>query len=124
MSECWSKEVFAQNLKKYMDMFGKTQKELAAVVGVSAPTINGWLQAKKYPRIDRIEKLAQYFGIKKSDLIEEKITEETHQKNDIAVDIVIRLGKDKDFAELVKLLYKLDASQIANIKAMLSSFIK
>ena len=47
-----------------------------------------------------------------------------HEKNDIAVDIVIRLGKDKDFAELVKLLYKLDASQIASIKAMLSGFVK
>lgn len=55
---------------------------------------------------------------------EEKVTEEMHEKNDIAVDIVIRLGRDKDFAELVKLLYKLDASQIASIKAMLSGFVK
>ena len=54
MSDCWSKEVFAKNLKKYMEAFGKNQKEIAAIIGVSAPTINGWLQAKKYPRIDRI----------------------------------------------------------------------
>lgn len=67
MSECWSKEVFAKNLKRYMEAFGKNQKEIAAIIGVSAPTINGWLQAKKHPRIDRIESLAQYFGIKKID---------------------------------------------------------
>lgn len=68
----WSKEVFARNLRYYMESRGKTQKELAAIVGVSAPTMNDWLKAKKYPRIDKIEILANYFGILKSDLIEEK----------------------------------------------------
>ena len=68
----WSKEVFAANLKRYMDQWGKSQKELAEIAGVSAPTMHDWLKAKKYPRIDKIEILANYFGILKSDLIEEK----------------------------------------------------
>ena len=119
----WSKEVFAKNLKTYMDMKGKTQKELAEIVGVSAPTVNDWIKAKKFPRIDRVEMLADYFGILKSDLIEEKVTEEAQKKNDVAVDIVIRLGADKEFAEAVKLLYKLDSKQIAGIKSLLSSFL-
>ena len=68
----WSKEVFAKNLRYYMEQKGKTQKELSEIVGVSAPTMNDWLKAKKYPRIDKIEILANYFGILKSDLIEEK----------------------------------------------------
>ena len=68
----WSKEVFAKNLKRYMDAKGISQKELSAVVGVSAPTINEWVKAKKYPRIDKIEILSNYFGCLKSDLIEEK----------------------------------------------------
>ena len=67
-----SKEVFAKNLKIYMENKGKTQKELAKIVGVSAPTINDWVNAKKYPRIEKIEILANYFDILKSDLIEEK----------------------------------------------------
>jgi transcriptional regulator with XRE-family HTH domain len=54
----WSKEVFAKNLRKYMEGRGITQKELAEKIGVSAPTMNDWLQSKKYPRIDKIEKLA------------------------------------------------------------------
>lgn len=74
MSATWSREVFAKNLKYYMDISGKNQKEMAEIVGVSAPTLNEWLRAKKYPRIDKIEKLAQYFGIMKSDLIEDKRT--------------------------------------------------
>ena len=68
----WSKEVFAQNLRYYMESRGKSQKELSEIVGVSAPTVNDWLKAKKYPRIDKIEIMANYFGILKSDLIEEK----------------------------------------------------
>ena len=68
----WSKEVFAINLRYYMESRGKNQKELAEIVGVSAPTMNDWLKGKKYPRIDKIEILANYFGILKSDLIEDK----------------------------------------------------
>lgn len=68
----WSKEVFAKNLRYYMESRGKNQKELAEIVGVSAPTMNDWLKAKKYPRIDKIEIIANYFGILKSDLIEDQ----------------------------------------------------
>ena len=70
----WSKKVFADNLRRYMDRSGKSQKELAEIAGVSTATFSEWVNAKKYPRIDRIEMLANYFGILKSDLIEEKPT--------------------------------------------------
>ena len=72
MQATWSKEVFARNLKFYMEKVGKNQKEMAKIIGVSAPTFNEWLKEKKYPRIDKIEKLADYFGVLKSDLIEDK----------------------------------------------------
>lgn len=68
----WSRQVFSRNLRKYIADSGKTQKELADIIGVSAPTFNEWVSGKKFPRIDKIQKLADYFGIQKSDLIEEK----------------------------------------------------
>ena len=68
----WSKEIFAKNLKHYMNMQNMNQKELSIIIGVSAPTVNDWTKAKKYPRIDKIERMANYFGIQKSDLIEDK----------------------------------------------------
>jgi len=55
-----------------MELAGKTQREMAEIVGVSAPTFNEWINAKKFPRIDKVEKLAAFFGIRKSDLIEDK----------------------------------------------------
>lgn len=68
----WSKEVFARNLKMYMERAGKNQKDMAEIVGVSTPTFSDYINAKKYPRIDKIEIMADYFGILKSDLIEDK----------------------------------------------------
>ena len=83
----WSKEVFANNLRYYMESRGKNQKELSEIVGVSAPTVNDWLKAKKYPRIDKIEIMADYFGILKSDLIEEK-EKPTAQGDELSQDMI------------------------------------
>ena len=124
MTKEWSKRVLARNLKRYMQESGKSQKEMAEVVGVSAPTFNEWINAKKYPRIDKIQIMADYFGIKKSDLIEEKISDDLQNKNDIATDIVQRLNNDKDFCELVLLIHKRDAKQMSSVKNMLSSLVK
>ncbi len=70
MSNLGNKEIFAKNLAYYLERSGKDQKEVAEVVGVAPSTFNEWMKAKKYPRIDKIEMLANYFGILKSDLIE------------------------------------------------------
>ena len=120
----WSKAVFSKNLKKYMAESGKTQRELADVVGVSAPTFNEWVNGKKFPRIDRIQKLADYFGIMKSDLIEEKLTEETKKDNDILADIIVRMRMDEEFHDAVVSLYLLDPGKVKVVNEMLHAFQK
>ena len=72
MSSIGNKEIFAKNLSYFIKRSGKDQKEIAESIGVAPSTFNEWVKAKKYPRIDKIEILANYFGILKSDLIEEK----------------------------------------------------
>lgn len=72
MSNIGNKEVFAKNLNFYLETTGKTQKEVAEAIGVAPASLNEWIKGKKYPRIDKIEMLANYFRILKSDLIEEK----------------------------------------------------
>jgi transcriptional regulator with XRE-family HTH domain len=120
----WSKEIFARNLKKYMDRAGKSQKEMAEVVGVSAATFSDYINAKKYPRIDKIDILADYFGILKSDLIEEKMTEEKEKDNETLAGIIVRMRTDKDFASLVESLYMYDSVKIKGIAEMLNAFEK
>ena len=72
MSNIGNKETMAKNLQFYIKRSGKSQKDLAEMVGVASSTFNDWVKGKKYPRIDKIEMLANFFRIQKSDLIEEK----------------------------------------------------
>ena len=72
MSNIGNKETFAKNLVYYLSICGKEQKEVAEDIGVATSTFNEWVKGKKYPRIDKIELLANYFKIQKSDLIEDK----------------------------------------------------
>lgn len=72
MSNIGNKETMAKNLKYYIERSGKDRRELAEIWGFPYSTITEWINGKKYPRIDRIEVMAEYFGILKSDLIEDK----------------------------------------------------
>lgn len=67
-----NKNIFSINLKRYMREHGKSRKEVSEALGVSYYTFSDWVNGKKYPRMDKVEKLAKYFGILKSDLIEDK----------------------------------------------------
>lgn len=67
-----NKNVFASNLKRYMEVKGKTRNDISEALGISYFTVSDWVNGKKYPRMDKVEMLANYFGIQKSDLIEKK----------------------------------------------------
>ena len=67
-----NKNVFASNLNHYMKLHKKTRKDICNDLGFSYYTVTDWVKGKKYPRMDKVELLANYFGVKKSDLIEEK----------------------------------------------------
>lgn len=71
-----NKEIFSINLKRLMEQKGVSRQDLSNVLGVSYFTISDWVNGKKYPRMDKVERLADYFHVLKSDLIEEKGTNE------------------------------------------------
>ena len=121
----WSKDVLAKNLNYYMERANKNQKEMAAIVGVSAPTFNEWLKGKKFPRIDKIEKMAQYFGILKSDLIEEKTEEhrEMQQKNSTLANLTVRMRSDDEFASLMVGISQLNPEQFASVKQVVDVYL-
>lgn len=85
-----NKNIFARNLKKYMNLNNKTRKEICSDLGFSYYTFSDWVNGKKYPRMDKVEILANYFGILKSDLIEDKSNKksnikELRQKRDVTL---------------------------------------
>lgn len=121
MSSLGNKKIMAKNLRYYIEKSGKERRELAEIWGFPYSTVSEWVNGKKYPRIDRIEIMADYFGILKSDLIEEKTTEEKEKDNDIMADVIVRMRTDKDFLTVVATLYKYDAAKIKSVADMLGA---
>ena len=72
MKSEWDIKIFTNNFDKYMRLSGKTQKEVADALAVSAPTVHDWLKGKKMPKMTNVQKLADLFGVKLSDLVESK----------------------------------------------------
>lgn len=66
-----NKEVMARNIQYYLDKNGLERNALCEALGFKYSTVSEWIQGKKYPRIDKIEMMANFFHIKKSDLVEE-----------------------------------------------------
>ena len=118
--------IFAENLNRYMEERGKTRKEVSEAIGVSYFTFTAWATGQKYPRMDKVEKLANYFGILKSDLIEKRNPEreKMQEKNDTLADIVVRLRTDNNFLSVVETLYKLDTDKLNGVSQMLNAFLK
>lgn len=121
MSNIGNKETMAKNLRYHVEKSGKTQKEISEFVGVASSTFNDWMKAKKYPRIDKIEILADYFGILKSDLIEEQTEDvlKAKENDEVIVDIVIRMRTDAEFLSVVENINKLDRDKLSSLYAFL-----
>lgn len=77
MRDLGNKPVMAANIKYYMKLKGINAKELSKALKVPYTTVLSWTKAEYYPRIDKIEMMSDYFGILKSDLIEDKQKQST-----------------------------------------------
>lgn len=71
MSDLGNKQVFSENLKYYMTLNNKDRNKICEDLKLNYSTVRDWTNGRAYPRIDKIEMLANYFGIQKSDLIED-----------------------------------------------------
>ena len=116
-----NKRIMAENIKRQMEKKGVTKQQVCDALDFKYTTFVDWLNAKTYPRIGKVEAMANYFGCVKSDLIEEKTEEhrEMQKKNDVLSDIVIRLQTDSVFMSAVESLYKLDQKKLGSILTLL-----
>lgn len=71
MGNLGNKEIMAKNIQYYMDKYDKTRQEMCDALGVKYTTFTDWVKGNSYPRIDKIELMANYFGISKADLVED-----------------------------------------------------
>lgn len=65
-----NKKVMAKNITNQLIKNNLTATEVCKALGFKQNTFSDWVNAKTYPRIDAIEKMANYFDIPKSQLVE------------------------------------------------------
>lgn len=118
MCNIGNKDTLARNLRYYIAKSGKDRKELAEIWGFPYSTVTEWVNAKKYPRIDRLEIMANYFGILKSDLIEDK-KPATQQKKPVTDD-----GLTENQQKLIDFARTVPEDKAALILAVMKSIVE
>ena len=99
VSDLGNKEVMAKNIKYYLKENDITQTEMCNTLGFKMSTVADWMHARTYPRIDKIEMMANYFGIEKSDLVEQKSSKTIELNKKDERDIAKRLEQTLDQLE-------------------------
>ena len=67
-----NKEIMGENIKFYMDQMRIDRISFAKAIGVPYSSVTDWVNGKTYPRIDKIQRMADFFGIEKADLVERR----------------------------------------------------
>ncbi|ARF66565.1 hypothetical protein B7C51_00265 [Paenibacillus larvae subsp. pulvifaciens] len=68
----YQRKVLADNIKKLLETKGKTQTDMARDLGIAETTVSSWVNCERYPRLDKIQLMADYFNVRRSELTEEK----------------------------------------------------
>ena len=87
MTELEQRKIFAKNLNRVLDLSGHTRKEIADVLGFNYKTFNGWCNGISMPSMGKVQKIADYFHIGKSDLLDDH-HDELSQNQDTTSDKV------------------------------------
>lgn len=81
------KKTFSKNFNRLLTLHGKSQKDITDDLGYHRATVSEWARGAKYPRMDKVERLAEYFGVQISDLIEDKASNSVLPRKDTETDI-------------------------------------
>ena len=88
-------QIFQKNLLRYLHDSNKSQKEVADAIGVNYQTFSTWCCGVAYPRMGKVQALADYFHINKSDLIEDKTNIEGQDDAIELINLISRLPQEK-----------------------------
>lgn len=100
-------KTIAKNLKRIMFEADTNQTDVARALGISSSTMSSWMTGSRIPRMDKVDRLCEYFGILRSDILEEKTSYLTpHQVE--REESLLRLFRSLDPAGQEKVLEYID----------------
>lgn len=119
-----NKTVFSTNLRFYIAKKGVAKQDLARAVGVSNSSITDWVQGRSYPRMDRIQKLADYLGCEKLDLIEEHSFSSPYYLEKQVSGLAAELKSDPAAIEIFQTIKKLSPANKEIVLNLINSLAK
>lgn len=126
MPEKDAKIIMAENIKLHMKRKDVTIQRLCDDLGFKYTTVRDWVNGITYPRMPKVEAMADYFGILKSDLIEERTPERDGliKKSSVIADAALRMKTDDEFFSIVEMLLPLDQEKTSDAKQLISIITK
>lgn len=76
-----AREVFRTNLNRFMAERGVDQAYIVSNLGITASTVSDWVNGKKYPRVDAMQRLADLLGVRMRDLTDEPDAQSASESN-------------------------------------------
>lgn len=126
MTDEKQRQIFARNLTKYVAESGKSQREIASTLGFNYKTFSGWCRALSMPTMGKVQALADYFGIKKTDLLDEHLDESEDSEyylNSEARDLAQFLLNNPEYRVLFDASRKVKKEDIQFVKDLMDRMI-
>ena len=67
----WHRDLFAANLQRVLQIRKRTQSDIVQALGITSSTVSDWANGKKYPRVDKMQRLADFLGVEIEELRDE-----------------------------------------------------
>lgn len=124
MSDELQKKIFSENLNRLLQDREKTQSEVAKEIDVSPQTFNTWTQGIAIPRMGKIQRLADYFHIEKSALLDKASQEQTYYTNPETAKVAQEIFDNSDLRILFDAAKDSSPEQLKLAAEMLRQFKK
>lgn len=116
MTDEQQRHIFARNLANYVNQSGKQQRDIATALGFNVKTFNGWCRALSMPSMGKIQKIADYFGIGKTDLLDDKQEDDMHLTY-VEQELIISFRKTDDLTkQMILRLLNMEPDSKENIE--------
>lgn len=121
MSEQEINSIIANNISFHLERCGKSQVDLADYMNVSQATVSNWCKGNKLPRMDKIDKICEFFNIKRSDLMNDRTeaVNEHYYIDDDARELAQFLFENPEYKVLFDASRKVRKEDIAFVKQMM-----
>lgn len=115
------RKIFPKQLKYYLMLNNKSQKDLVDYLGVSQSAVSNWITGIRLPDMEIAAKIAKFLHVEVQDLIQEDRTSFVYYIND-AREMAQFLYENPDYKVLFDAAKKVKREDIAFVKEFLDRF--